>query len=45
MFSMSFILLKKKKKSVERYMNYDDIGIEIVVLSGDWRFSLSSFIK
>jgi flagellar motor switch/type III secretory pathway protein FliN len=26
-------------------MNFDDIEVEIVVLSGKWKFSLSSFIK
>jgi hypothetical protein len=35
---------KKKKKTAVRYMNSDDIEVELVVLSGDWRFSLSSFI-
>lgn len=39
------IKLKKKKKSAVRYMNSDDIEVEIVVLTGDWRFSLSYFIK
>jgi hypothetical protein len=45
MCSMRIILLKKKKYSAVRYMNPNDIEVEIVVFSGDWRFSLSYFIK
>jgi hypothetical protein len=37
--------LKKKKIFAARFMISDDIEVEIVVLSGNWRFSLSSFIK
>jgi hypothetical protein len=47
-FYGGYLIKKNKnkiKKSVVRYMNSDDIDVELVVLSGDWRFSLSSFIK
>jgi hypothetical protein len=36
---------KKKKKSAARFIISDDIEDEIVVLSGNWRFPLSHFIK
>jgi hypothetical protein len=36
---------KKKKKSTARLIISDDIKEEIVVLSGNWRFPLSPFIK
>jgi hypothetical protein len=36
---------KKKKKSTARLIISDDIKEDIVVLSGNWRFPLSPFIK
>jgi hypothetical protein len=35
----------KKKNSAVRFIISDDIEDEIVVLSGNWRFPLSPFIK
>jgi hypothetical protein len=41
------VVLKKKKKKISaaRFIISDDIENEIVVLSGNWRFPLSPFIK
>jgi hypothetical protein len=39
------IVLKKNVYSAARFIISDDIEEEIVVLGGNWRFSLSPFIK
>jgi hypothetical protein len=45
-FYEDFIYRKKKYSySVARFIISDDIEEKIVALSGNWRFSLSPFIK